>query len=223
MANFIERFPDTSSRRRKGKKRQETERFNKKKADEKFMLLRSMAKQSLAAERKEAEPKIAELKLNTTVTWGGGIYALNQPAQGSGVSNRIGDRIHCRKMDFNYVWTGSFNTTCRLVIVWVKQNTFLNPSDLFPSTEIGTTMATTALYNYDRRMEFVVLHDSLDTLSANGNIVKACHCTVPISKFTVFQTGSSTVHTGSLRLIVVTDSSAGALFRFQSRLLFTDE
>jgi len=84
-------------------------------------------------------------------------------------------------------------------------------------------MATTSLYNYDRRMEFIVLHDSLDTLSAAGELVKAHHCTLPISKLTVFQTGSATVHTGALRLIVITDQASGPVFRFQSRLLFTDE
>jgi len=198
-------------------------RFIRKPVKQEVIQLRSMVKQVMSQESKQPEPKHADLGLNTTITWGGSVFTIFAPAQGTGVSNRIGDRCYLRYVTINFTVLSALSSSARVLLIWDKQNTLFTASDAIGSSNVGTVMATLAPTVFDRRAEFDVIYDKVIDLSANGRNIITHSLRFGLNKHVFFQQGTSTVLTGALKIFYYTNTSTSITLHAHHRVIFTDE
>lgn len=158
--------------------------------------------------------------------YNGTSVVLNNPAQGSTDTTRIGDSIKCQ----NLVLRGSVSANItagttnlvRLILIWDTQNQYSTLSDLL---EVVGSLAVFSPKNYDRRFRNKVLWDRTFCVSVSQG-----QATIPfdevfsLNDHTQFSAGTTTQFSGSLRLVMVSDKVTSLLpsVNYYSRLSFTD-
>lgn len=167
--------------------------------------------------------EINEVSLQTTQTPGfaGYLLELNQIAQGDTDSTRNGDSVKLQKLHFRCHITNTRLALARLVIIWDQDQKVAVPGDVYD--QIGNAYAPMSMKDFDLRFQSKILYDrviKVDPYNQSVYIDK----TININKHTNFENGTTTVNTGSLKMLLIGDASVTLLtsFRWNSRLTFTD-
>ncbi len=159
----------------------------------------------------------------------GQISVLNNPAQGDTDSTRDGDSIMNKWIDIRgyiVVNTGATDqvNVVRFLLLWDKQVTIGNAGDVLES--VGNVNAPMSPYKHDRRHQYMVLEDFTVSLSQNGSsAIKKIRIIHKLNKKTQFNAASTTINTGCLNLVMISDEATASLpptFVFTSRVHFLD-
>lgn len=163
---------------------------------------------------------------NSTISapgWLGEIIQLNTIAQGVTDTTRDGDSLKLQDLYFRLAVTNVRTAVARVIIFWDQQNKVaLAPAAVSLLDNIGTGDAPLSYKDYDKRFETKILYDRVINIDPN-NQQKIYQGKLRISKHTQFENGSTTINTGSLKVLFLGDASTGQTqFRWVSRLTFTD-
>lgn len=124
--------------------------------------------------RKLETKYVDALKSSTGIVSTGTIFNLNVPAQGTGTSGRVGDRIQVKRIDFAYQVIGYDTTNQVRVIIFKWQNDNANYAPIVASildgNYTGTADVPLAPYNWDnvKAKDFAVCYDRVHSLSFNN-------------------------------------------------------
>lgn len=139
----------------------------------------------------------------------GHLIVLNNPDQGLSDQQRVGDRIRVTKISLRG-WsvipgsaTGRF--ALRFLILVDKQNTLTGVDQVFVGT--GSNICPLNAFVKDFRKQFTVLYDS-ETIHMdqyNKGVCKSWFSRCNL--VTQFVSGTTTIATGSLKLVVLTNQS----------------
>ena len=147
--------------------------------------------------------------------------------QGNGDSQRIGDKIRIKQVDFkaSYTYADSSNT-CRVVLIrWLANNT---PSASQIFTDDSSVYAPLSHYTTEYKGAlFQVIWDSHRNLSSVGPGVASVFKSKKLGgtgKQVHFNSGSTTVASGELYLCHATDSSAAShpTLTYNLRMIYSD-
>ncbi len=136
------------------------------------------------------------------------------PAQGLTDVTRIGDKCYLKSISWNLrvipPTDGASTGQLRAMLFYDKQNTITGVGDiLLPPA--ATADQPNAMYNVDKRRQWVKIFDKNIMVD---NVNKSFHILVRSKKFshiTQFNAGSTTVNTGSYKLIFISNAlQAGA-------------
>jgi hypothetical protein len=139
----------------------------------------------------------------------GHIIALNNVSQGSTDSERVGDRIECVHLsgEFWRVIPGSASGrfSLRFLLVIDRQNLITDMSSVF----LGTDSAFSPFLQYvkDQRKRFVVLYDSGPNHMDQYNKGECTRFSRKINLRTQYIGGTSTIATGSLKLLCISNQA----------------
>lgn len=148
-------------------------------------------------------------------------YLLNDMPQGDGDTTRDGDSIKCQGLTLRGVLArNGADATVRMVIVWDKQNNVV-PADIFHLA--GQQSAPWSNKSYDHRFQSRILYDRTFTLDTDATRLNF-HVKKNIMLHTQFNSGTTTINTGALRVFFISDQVTinEPVLTFTSRLTFTD-
>jgi hypothetical protein len=139
----------------------------------------------------------------------GHLIALNNPDQGLGDQQRVGDRIRCVKIALRG-WSvipgsASGRFALRFLVILDKQNTITGVDQVLIGT--GSNICPLNAFVKDYKKQFSVLYDS-ETLHMdqyNKGITKRWNTRCNL--ITQFVSGTTTVATGMLKLVIITNQS----------------
>lgn len=156
--------------------------------------------------------------------YGGTVTALNLIPQGITDSQRIGDSLKMQNLTIRGVWTlqGGQQAVCRHLVVLDHQNKVSTAGDVLDN--IGSGYAPYSAKQYDKRFQTRILYDKTFVVDAN-NPLKAFDLVVPVNSHTQYDSALTTIDTGALKIICLSNIAAGATapyFSFTSRLTYTD-
>jgi hypothetical protein len=150
---------------------------------------------------------------NAEIIDSGAVFFLNDTAQDIGdVGARIGDSIRCCRLRFSLQFaqpaalTGSHSL--RMAIVVDKQNVMANAGDMFIG--VGTNHAPWLQYTKDLRLQYAVLYDSFPVALNQYNPSRCLRFDMPLRLNTRYEQTTSTITTGALKAIFISDLPGGA-------------
>jgi len=188
-----------------------------------------LAYKALRLARKVADAVNIEYKILDTVEssggaidYTGGLTTLNSVPQGTADNQRIGDSLKVQNETMRYYITrNGADCDVRIMLIWDEQNQATSTSDILEST--GGFLSVVSPKNYDLRFRSKVLYDKLHHVTSNDPIVNG-ECIMPINLHTQFNAASTTIRTGALKLLAVSNvvtTNLPKLF-YHSRMSFTD-
>jgi hypothetical protein len=165
----------------------------------------------------------------------GAINTLVGVAQGTDVTNRVGDSIRTQSLDFSLTVTRNGTDGCfRFVIFRDTENQGATPavSDVLQS--IGTNINMTVPINWfnkntnDEKNRFVILADEVICISSNvPNVHLDLHFPSTEMRHIRFRgttSGAASFAEGTLFVLWITDQTATQpLYSWYTRLTFTDD
>lgn len=161
------------------------------------------------------------------VDWNGTLSVLNPVTQGDGVSNRDGDELAMKSVWFQAQMTiaaGLASSTMRVILLYDKAQTIGAVNQIL--SVVGTASTVTSAYNFEYRNNYIVLYDKTFIIDTINRATWQINKRIRLNKKTVFQGGgSSTIRTGGLRLLLISNQTAGVTTPAaltNSRLFFTD-
>lgn len=176
---------------------------------------------------KAIELKFYDFQFNdNAVDWDGSLEELNEPPQGLGDQDRIGDKITAVSDDMRYtIVRGEVDAVVRIILVWDKQNTLVDITNVL---QLPTTNSTVnSAYTKDKRGEYIVLWDRSFALTAARTYITV-HKFRKINKNTQFENGGQDISTGALKIFYLSDvdpimtAAEKPNVRIYSRLLYSD-
>lgn len=166
------------------------------------------------------ELKEASLQTTQTPGYAGVLIELNQIPQGLTDSSRTGDSIKLQDIHFRCLVSNTRIATARVVLIWDNDQKVAVPGDVYD--QIGNTYAPISMKDFDLRFQSKILYDRIVRLDPGQQSV-VINKKIKIGKHTNFENGTTTVNTGSLKMLLIGDAAAGlSTFQWNSRLLFTD-
>lgn len=149
---------------------------------------------------------------------------LNTIPQGSAESQRIGDSLKLQNLTLRFnIQRTSADSFARILIVWDKQNAAASASDIL--TGLGTVNSTNGPKNYDKRFVTSILYDK--TFNVNSNHPQQMEdIVVTVDQHTQYAAGTTTINTGALKILYLSNLSAGANnpnLNYYARLTYTDD
>lgn len=169
-------------------------------------------------------------QISAAINWSGSTFSsFCLPAQGDGVSERVGDSIKVTSCKIRCRLVGSGSGTgnlVRFIVFWDKEGTVGGPSDVLDTT--GSVSTPLEYYIKDRMHEFQVLADRVYTINSDQSAYRYITFNFykkNINKHIKFTEGATTVEKNQLKMIVVSDEDpAGAPPRlwFQARTHYID-
>lgn len=165
----------------------------------------------------------------------GAINALSGIAQGTDVSNRVGDSIRGQSLDFNLTVTrNGTDGNFRCIVFRDTENQGATPSVSDVLQTVGTAVNTVTPYNWfnknlnSGKNRIVVLYDEVMSLEASDtNMTVKLHFPASEMKHIRYRgttNGSASFAEGALFALFITDQSASQpLYTWYSRLTFTDD
>lgn len=159
-----------------------------------------------------------------SIDWFGNLGTANQISQGDSDITRDGDSIKMMNLTVRgYFISGSFDCSCRFMIILDKQNNISTVGDLV--SDNGTNLATLSSKVYDKRFRSKVLYDKVVQLSAD-NPRKQFSVVIPILKHTQFNAGTTNIESGALKFLHISDQDPTAItlpvIRYKARLTYVD-
>lgn len=143
---------------------------------------------------------------HNNVSWTGTLSgALNDPAQGTTDSERIGDSIRCTSVQIRARLSraGATIAGVRIIVIWDKHNTIANVNDILQIT--GNVYAPLSpLYN-DGRSNFVLLMDRYLNVSEYLKNYSFFSKRLRLNKTTDFAAGGLVIEKGSLHVMTISD------------------
>jgi hypothetical protein len=138
------------------------------------------------------------------------VTAINSVTQGLTDSQRVGDRIQCLHLSFNF-WrvipgTASGRFSSRFLIILDKQNTVDTASSIFMGT--GSTVSPFLSFVKDTRKQFVVLYDSGPNHMDQYNKGMTSKFSRRLNVQTRFDGTSGDITTGAIKLVHITNQAA---------------
>lgn len=170
------------------------------------------------------EMKLATLSISASPTYSGAISIMNNPAQGDTDLSRDGDSIKNQDVTISMIArAGLSSAIVRVIVFWDKQNKITSVSEFLDSTYVGGLFAPIAPRDYDHRFECKTLFDKVFALPINGQDTRVFEENIKIGLHTQFEAGSTTINTGALKVLYLSDKNANLpTLQFLSRLHFTD-
>lgn len=170
---------------------------------------------------------------STTYSYSGAqIGPLCVPPQGLGDAERTGDTVRLQYTDFSWNvqnHASAAGTLTRFILFYDKQSSFSAVSDVIESAYVGTVYAPIAAREEDTigrfkiLKDFVVQTDNTGMSFASGSFKHAFPAGAEDGEHVRFAAASTTVYSGALRLIVITNINANLpTVTWFSRTFFTD-
>lgn len=161
---------------------------------------------------------------NTAYDFNGVIATMCNPAQGTTAITRTGDSIKMQNMTLRgYVYNNAASSVTRVIVFYDKDNTITNVSDYLQST--GSALATESPKNEDNKFKTKTLLDKSITLSLTGEDMKKFSYVIKIGKHTDFVATTSTISSGALKMIIISNQTSGASspnVTYYSRVTYLD-
>jgi len=168
---------------------------------------------------------------STSVTSSGSILATVQSmAQGDDSNQRVGDSIKCQNLTLR--WTGEVSSASnvarlRLIIFWDEANVITSVAQFLQY--VGSFQSVISGKVYDNRFLSKVLYDK--TMTINKQITSASgyfpirEKIIKINKHTQFDTSTTTVVTGALKMLAISDNVSASVVNitFNALLSYTDD
>jgi len=167
---------------------------------------------------------------STSVTWSGLILAIVQAmAQGDDSNQRIGDSIKCQNLTLRWYAGPSLSNSnhLRVIVFWDESNVINTPAQLLNA--VGTAQGVISGKTYDNRFLTKILYDEVVTLLdpdftlGHTFMGPIKHHVIKLNKHTQFDTGTTTIVTGALKIFAISDTAAGTPITFNAQLSYTDD
>jgi len=184
-------------------------------------VVKQMIKSSIAS---TDEMKYYASVQNITVDFSGTVLSVFQPSQGTGDTNRIGDKTLLKHVEVTYaVGAGDAQNIFRVMLIKWNQATTPVPSDILMGT--GNTQAPLYPLLWDNRDKITVLYNRFHTLILNSSAsLQQGTFSIPIKGRVDFSGGGTTNAVNQLYLLVISDSGAVThpSFEYVCNVWFTD-
>lgn len=184
-----------------------------------YMLARKLA------DHDNVEYKFHDTTFSTTYDYNGGLILLNNPAQGDTDQTRDGDSLKMQNLTFRgtIIKNGAANDTwVRIIILFSDQNKIANVTDWLDPAYVGSARAIEAPKDWDKRFYGKTLYDKTFTVNSDRQSTQY-KGVIKINKHTQFEAGSTTINTGALQMIVISNEPTNTpTVSLVSRLSFTD-
>ncbi len=193
---------------------------------------RSIAKKALskinryerAGEKKFKDTNILSELFDST----GNIYTLNSVVQDNTESTRNGDKIYNLFINLNGTFALDPDQTAnklRVILYYDKTNDVAAASNLLEQT--GTVNGVNGQYKRQTRDFWIKLFDRQFVINDFHSNVLKWHIRKKLRKDTQFEQASSTIATGAIKLMVLSDASAPSGVKpsvtFSSRVSYSDQ
>jgi len=172
------------------------------------------------------EHKYHEVSFNNQYDWSGSIVALNSVAQGTTDSTREGDSIKMQDLQIKFYMFGVAATgPCqfRVIIIFDDMNKVSAASDVLET--VGSALAPNSFKDWDKRFQTNVLYDQNYIFDQVSYATRQLDINIPIGKHAQFEASTTTINTGRLIALLISDQSASInapVVKGYSRLVFTD-
>jgi len=185
-----------------------------------------MAKQLKRRQRRSQQPVIATLSkrigriesaieqhyfdtpIDTNIGYDGTLVILNPVPLGDTDTTRTGDALANVRADFKWsVTKTTFGTRLRMIVFKDHQNTVATPGDLLASTNTANSFLDNVVW--DNRHSFKILKDFFIRVDGIYSQTEIGKFTLPLKRMkTQFSSGTVTIRTGALKLLVISDGNA---------------
>ena len=176
------------------------------------------------------EHKYFDQSLALGAVVGGNIYNISDITRGDQVTQRIGNQVMLKKIDFRASFSINVNVDKAMIryLLLVDKQGYNAPSvtNVLQSGLVGTTYTDICPYEWDYRRRFKILHDEVVPLNKNGSngyTFRQLNMKLNLESTYI---GASTTFTNQVYLIVI-GSETNILdisnFQYHSRIEFTDE
>lgn len=178
--------------------------------------------------------RVLVAQTSTSVTSSGTILATIQTAiaQGDDYNQRIGDSIKCHTLTLR--WCGELNAVCnfgriRLIVFWDEANVITSVGQLLEST--GSIQGILSGKTFDNRFLSKILYDKVMThersigAGTTPSPMPYHEAVIKLGKHTQFDISTTTVVTGALKLLAISDQGAAnqTYISFNANLSYTDD
>lgn len=179
---------------------------------------------------KPVEHKYFDQSLQFGVVQTGNIYNISDITRGDQVTQRIGNQVTLKKLDFRASFSINANVDkamIRYLLILDKQG-FNAPTvvNVLQAGLVGTSYTDICPYEWDYRKRFKILHDEVVSMNKNGSNGYTFRHNIIKLNIESQHIGASTTFVNQIYLIVI-GSEANILdissFQYHSRLEFTDE
>lgn len=200
---------------------------NMKKGNQEIARVKQMVKSMIS---QPVEHKYFDQSLALGAVVNGNIYNISDITRGDQVTQRIGNQVTLKKIDFRASFSINTNVDKAMIryLLLVDKQGYNAPSvtDVLQSGLVGTTYTDISPYEWDYRRRFKVLHDEVVAMNKNGsNGYTFRQLSVKLNLESTY-IGASTTFTNQIYLIVI-GSETNILdisnFQYHSRIEFTDD
>ena len=173
------------------------------------------------------EQKFVDTTVTNNTSRAGGINYLSGIAQGTDLSNRVGDSIKVQRFSINGYISGAANAVVRILIVRDRENSGSDPvgSDILQNASVAATPFS--YVNYINKDRFTILYDStytINTVAIPGTLFEYTVSDLGHIKYRGTTSASASAAEGSLYLATFTDLAATQpTVVFTSRIEYTDD
>lgn len=158
------------------------------------------------------------------VDYNGGVTSLMSGlAQGAADNQRIGDSLKVQNLTFRcFGARNGQDAWLRYMIIYDPQNQISSVTDVLAAT--GSGQSIVAPKNYDKRFRCRILHEKHMALTSGNPTLQMDDQVIPIDLHTQFSGGTTTILTGDIKLLVISNVVTTNLptFTYYARLSYTD-
>lgn len=176
------------------------------------------------------EHKYFDQSLQFGAVVAGNIYCISDITRGDQVTQRIGNQVTLRLLDFRASFSINPNVDKAMIryLIVVDKQGFNAPivTNILQSGLVGTTYTDICPYEWDYRRRFKVLRDEVVPLNKNGSNGYAFRSFKLKLDLESMHIGASTTFTNQIYLVVIgseTNILDISSFQYHSRLEFTDD
>lgn len=160
-----------------------------------------------------------------SVDYNGGLSSLvTSITQGVSDNNRIGDSMKLQNLVLRFIGVrNTADSILRVMVIFDPMNKLAAVTDVLQIT--GSALAVISPKNYDKRFQSRVLYDRTMTLTTADHPYVLEDVTIQIDQHTQFNSGTTTINTGDLKLLVISNVVTTNLptFTYFARVSYTDD
>jgi len=169
------------------------------------------------------EYKIHELTNNASYDYNGTVSSLlSGLSQGTQDTQRIGDSMKNQNLTFRfYTSRNTADSIVRIMVIRDDQNKISAVTDVLQAS--GSAFSVLSPKNYDKRFQSKILYDRTFVLDVDQTTIKR-EMVIPLGFHSQFQSGGTTINTGDIKLLIVSNLVTSNLpsVAWYSRVTFTD-
>lgn len=158
------------------------------------------------------------------VSYSGGYSSLlTTISQGVQNYQRIGDSIKIQNITMRcFASRNGADAVVRYILVWDPQNKVTDYSDVMDYK--NSPLAIIGPKNYDKRFQTRVLLDKCLVVTEGNATIQMQDHVIPINEHTQFDETTTTINSGDLKLLVISNLTGANLptFSYVARVTFTD-